>query len=209
MTPPGAVLRVSVIDAAIADRAAPEIQRVEYPVGGRGGPFDFATGLSAGDLTPRGRYVVRAVIVGPDQKLLWTSDTAYPIDPTVKVQTVGPIQLVMAAAPRADMTGRWRVTSIGGVAIAAGSSAPWVNFDESGAVSGFTGCNNFSGTYSVSDQRLSFGPLATTRRACIGDAAANERAFLGAIGDGAAFADTGNGGKSLIGAGKVTVTLEP
>jgi heat shock protein HslJ len=37
---------------------------------------------------------------------------------------------------------------------------------EAGKVSGFAGCNNFSGGYTVNGVRLSFSALASTRKAC-------------------------------------------
>ncbi|HTO74238.1 MAG TPA: META domain-containing protein, partial [Gemmatimonadales bacterium] len=37
-------------------------------------------------------------------------------------------------------------------------------------VSGYSGCNQFTGTYTVSGDTLRFGPLATTRAACMGSA---------------------------------------
>jgi heat shock protein HslJ len=45
-------------------------------------------------------------------------------------------------------------------------------------VTGFAGCNDFFGPYELSGAALSFGPLATTRKACPGEAAALEAGFL-------------------------------
>ena len=48
--------------------------------------------------------------------------------------------------------------------------------------SGFSGCNRFSGTYSLKDGKLAFGPLAATRMACgSGAGAALERPYLDAL----------------------------
>lgn len=48
--------------------------------------------------------------------------------------------------------------------------------------SGFSGCNRFSGTYALKDGKLSFGPLAGTRMACVsGAGAALERPYLDAL----------------------------
>ncbi|MDJ0752827.1 MAG: META and DUF4377 domain-containing protein [Ardenticatenaceae bacterium] len=44
---------------------------------------------------------------------------------------------------------------------------------EDGQVSGFTGCNNLMGSYTLEGNFLSFGPLATTKKAC--EAERNER----------------------------------
>jgi heat shock protein HslJ len=48
--------------------------------------------------------------------------------------------------------------------------------------SGFSGCNRFSGAYDLKDGKLSFGPLAGTRMACVsGAGAALERPYLDAL----------------------------
>ena len=45
-----------------------------------------------------------------------------------------------------------------------------LRFGPDGRVDGFAGCNTFQGQYSVQDDTLSIGPLATTRRACVSPA---------------------------------------
>ncbi|AUC74882.1 META domain-containing protein [Olleya sp. Bg11-27] len=45
-------------------------------------------------------------------------------------------------------------------------------------VSGFSGCNTFSGTYTVTGDQLSFGPLASTKMMCQDVANTTERTFL-------------------------------
>jgi heat shock protein HslJ len=49
---------------------------------------------------------------------------------------------------------------------------------ESGKVSGFAGCNNFSGTYKVTGLRLEFSGFATTRKACEKSVMDEESKFL-------------------------------
>ncbi|WP_397364355.1 META domain-containing protein [Olleya sp. R77988] len=42
-----------------------------------------------------------------------------------------------------------------------------LNFDDSTKrVSGFSGCNNFSGTYTVDGNKITFGPLMSTKKMC-------------------------------------------
>lgn len=47
--------------------------------------------------------------------------------------------------------------------------------------SGFSGCNRFTGTYTLKNGLLSFGPLASTRMACVGAGAEIEDAYLDAL----------------------------
>ena len=45
-----------------------------------------------------------------------------------------------------------------------------VRFSKEGRISGFSGCNTYTGRYGVMDDALSVGPLASTRRACLSEA---------------------------------------
>jgi heat shock protein HslJ len=56
-----------------------------------------------------------------------------------------------------------------------------------GQVSGFGGCNVFSGEAVVTGASLKVGPLAATQMACIGDASAVEAAYLANLGRAASF----------------------
>ncbi|MFT4068742.1 META domain-containing protein [Paraburkholderia sp.] len=47
--------------------------------------------------------------------------------------------------------------------------------------SGFSGCNRFMGSYMLKDGKLSFGPLAGTRMACVSPGGDLEKAFLDAL----------------------------
>ena len=42
-----------------------------------------------------------------------------------------------------------------------------IKFDDSGTVSGTTGCNSYGGEYEVDDDSVSFGPIAATEMACL------------------------------------------
>jgi len=57
---------------------------------------------------------------------------------------------------------------------------PFVQFGADGKAIGNGGCNQFSGTYEQSGQSLSFGPIRSTKRACL--ALDTETAFFDALG---------------------------
>ncbi len=57
----------------------------------------------------------------------------------------------------------------------------WIHFEQDGTVFGNSGCNRFSGSYDSPPGRLSFGPIAMTRRACLGPESDTEFAFMGAL----------------------------
>jgi heat shock protein HslJ len=57
-----------------------------------------------------------------------------------------------------------------------------LNFGTDGTVSGDTGCNTFSGSYTVSGPAITFGAMATTLRACTDPSlSAQEQAYLAAL----------------------------
>jgi heat shock protein HslJ len=62
-----------------------------------------------------------------------------------------------------------------------GKNARFLQFHSSGKVVGFAGCNRFTGYCSQHGSMLSFGPLATTRRACLPGAMKREEQFLEAL----------------------------
>jgi heat shock protein HslJ len=79
----------------------------------------------------------------------------------------------------------WRLASLGPAGaetdVIAGTTVT-LRFGEEGRASGSTGCNNYSGTYQVRGDNISFSRLVSTRRACL-DQNANqqEQRFLSAL----------------------------
>ncbi|MEP6851926.1 MAG: META domain-containing protein [bacterium] len=83
------------------------------------------------------------------------------------------------------LTGRWRVVEVGGAAVAddpeaAGPQAE-VQFAADGDATGSTGVNRFRSRYTLTDDVLSFTPLAMTRMAGPPEAMAGERAIVAAL----------------------------
>ncbi|MFV0388910.1 MAG: META domain-containing protein [Pyrinomonadaceae bacterium] len=62
---------------------------------------------------------------------------------------------------------RWYMTDIMGITIKPGSNIPYIYFDpKEKKVSGFSGCNNFNGTYSVDDDTIEIKSMAINQRTC-------------------------------------------
>lgn len=75
----------------------------------------------------------------------------------------------------------WNLVDLDGAA-PVGETTPGITFTEDGTVTGTTGCNSFNGQVTIDGSQLSFGPLATTRMACLDPAVAEqEQAFLAAL----------------------------
>lgn len=84
------------------------------------------------------------------------------------------------------VVGTWKVTGVnngnGAVVGTTATEALSIQFSPDGTVSGNSGCNTFSGTYTASGQQLTIGQLASTLRACADpDVGAVEAQFLAAL----------------------------
>jgi heat shock protein HslJ len=126
------------------------------------------------------------------------SDRTYPDTVTVTLdgRTLqgcgGAPSTAPAPVPGAPILGDWRVQSIAGRPVARGSHVT-ASFS-GGRISGNTGCNRYNGTYRFERGRLTSGPLATTRRACVQQYANNqERTLLNLLGQRLTVSSTRNG----------------
>lgn len=103
---------------------------------------------------------------------------------TLMEDSVATVTLREAPAPRLEGV-TWEVTGYHDGRDAVVGPKPGTSLNLSfadGAVSGSSGCNTFRGTYTAEGDRISFGPLATTRKACAGEGVMEqERAFLAAL----------------------------
>jgi heat shock protein HslJ len=79
----------------------------------------------------------------------------------------------------------WRLVSLGPAGGEAGlvaGTTVTLKFGEDGRASGSTGCNNYSGTYQVRGDTISFSRLISTRRACLDqNASQQEQRFISAL----------------------------
>lgn len=57
-------------------------------------------------------------------------------------------------------------------------TVPRVEFGRDGRMSGYTGCNLMSATFTMEGDRLVLGPVATTKRACPGPVGDREQQLL-------------------------------
>ena len=95
--------------------------------------------------------------------------------------------MIFNPQPPTSLTGGpWRVQSYnngrGGVVSVLPDVQLTATFDPMGNVSGNAGCNNYRGPYEIAGNRITFGPIVSTKRACLSDALTQqETAFLAAL----------------------------
>ena len=80
----------------------------------------------------------------------------------------------------ASLDGNWLVEDIGGRGVIDRARST-IAFDDQGRVSGSGGCNQFNGPVSIEGSSLTFGPLASTRRACTEALMNQEDRFFAAL----------------------------
>lgn len=115
--------------------------------------------------------------------------------------------LAACAAPGADLSGEWTLTSINGQPPLEGSTVTAV-FDD-GRVGGQAGCNSYGGPYSVSGQKLTVSDLAQTLMYCMEPAGLMEQesAFTHAFSQAASFSVTGDRLEIQNAAGETILTF--
>lgn len=170
--PPGATLRVTMEDVSRMDTAATVITEITRQDPGAP-PYSVQLSYDPLQIDARHRYAVRATIRAGDQLMFTTTDHVDALPPGVS----GPVRLTLrrTAAPTAEAAAplagtRWTLDALGAEVVATGENAPHPTLEfgaEDGQASGFAGCNRFTGSYALGDRdELSFGRLASTRRAC-------------------------------------------
>jgi heat shock protein HslJ len=102
-------------------------------------------------------------------------NTATPL-PSTPTQFVPPAttQPDPSAMPNNSLTGsKWQLTSINGTPVPAPTTSKTVTleFGSDGQINGSGGCNSFGGTYTTQGDSLSFGPIASTKMACVDETA--------------------------------------
>jgi len=148
-------------------------------------PIDFRLEFNPANIEERNQYVVRAEIRDGD-RLLFTTDQAYP------VLTRGAgynVDLMLVAVdheppqPPALLGTYWKLIALGQLPVPTRpppQDAHLLLQEEGDSAVGNSGCNRFTGGYLVDGNSLSFGPLASTRMACV-DTMELEARFLDAM----------------------------
>ena len=87
-----------------------------------------------------------------------------------------------SATVETGLTGTaWVLEDLSGAGVVERGRAT-LEFDEAGRASGMGSCNRYSGPVTLTGDRISFGPLISTKMACVEEAlTAQEGRFLGAL----------------------------
>ncbi|WP_425409604.1 META domain-containing protein [Hyphococcus sp.] len=94
--------------------------------------------------------------------------------------------------------GDWVVEDISGAGVI-DMARTYIAFTEDGRISGSGGCNSFSGSYEIGGEGVSFGPVASTKRACPPAIMNQERKFFDVLSTVSNFQRDDDGALRLLG----------
>ena len=106
-------------------------------------------------------------------KILFTFILLFSFTACSSLNNINPLSLLMG--------NKWKLAGMMGKSLDVGKFAdavPLLSFMDGGKLSGFTGCNNFSGDFNLEGKSLSLNPGAMTKKACPGT---GESDFLKAL----------------------------
>jgi len=211
--PPDAVFEATLEDVSRPGAKAEVLGTVRIEKAGPV-PIRFEIPYDPAKVDERHSYAVRARILRGD-RLLFTTDTVHPVltrgaGREVELLLVRSRAKVETQTPAPLEGSHWALAELNGKPVPAGlPQEAYLEFQaEPRRVSGSGGCNRISGEYERDGDRLSFKPLASTRRACIGGGMDTEDAFLAALTSVRAFRIAGTRLELIDEAGRAVAALD-
>jgi len=180
--PPSAIVEVRLLDVSRADAGATIIAKTSIRTKGQI-PVHYKLRYDGTKIERGHRYAVRArILVG--EELWFTSSKAYPVFTGGKDETNIFVQRARENPPRTDMpirpSGRWLAEDIGGGGVIDRLQTV-LEIGDDGRISGTGGCNRMTGKATVSGDRITFGPIASTNMACTPAVMNQESKFFTAL----------------------------
>lgn len=175
--PKGATVKVQLLDVSLAD--APSVTIAETVITPEGQvPVPYELHYDDAVIVANHSYAVAARIEVAG-RLLFISTTRHAVLTGASGATDILVERVASSEP--SPAGGWLAEDIlGGGVIDNVETVLEIGAD--GKVSGSSGCNRISGTAKVAGDRIEFGPIAATRRACVPAVGDQEQKFFKALG---------------------------
>jgi heat shock protein HslJ len=140
-----------------------------------------------------------------DQSLCRDTMSGMPFPVSVTLTEAGRSLSGCGGQPGDLITGRWTVEALDGAALSETAEVD-ITFDpKSGRVFGTSGCNRFSGGFTLTGEGLGFGAAAGTMMACPEDQMAVEQAFLSGLTTISRFDIAADGALELYAADRVVI----
>lgn len=177
LLPEGAMATVRLEDVSLADASARVIAQTS--IAATTSPTAFSIDFDPAAIEVGHIYAWRASITAGEE-LLFTTTERHTFDP----QAVGVELLVQRVAggetAALPLAGTWLAEDIDGGGVIDNLQTT-LEIGVDGKVSGSGGCNRFSGSATIEDDKISFGELAATEMACAEAVMDQEMKFHGAL----------------------------
>ncbi|WP_318401570.1 META domain-containing protein [Photobacterium leiognathi] len=198
MLPPGAVLNVTLEDVSLADAPSTTITSESMDVAGAP-PYPVTLDYDAARIQDKHRYSLRATIKVGDELVMTSTTSIDPFAADAKQPIEIKLDRVAQQAPEVTaatgLAGQpWELVTLAGETVKPGADGnmAFIQFDmDKKSAYGFSGCNNFQGTFETSNGTLTMGPAASTRKMCM-DGMELEKAFLASVPTYASYAIVDN-----------------
>lgn len=188
LLPPGAVLEITLEDVSKMDVASTQIVSVIKAINSAP-PYSFSLEYDANLIKPNMKYSLRAKIVLSNRLLMTSTEHINPFADNpdkinIKLSSVATRQTshikttadnglaVVSVNPLSSLSNTyWKLMTLNGKAVNMTHDQKREAFfqlnEAQGTVKGFGSCNQLQGSFKAKGNYLNFGPIASTRKACI------------------------------------------
>ncbi len=174
MLPPGSIVSVTLEDVSRMDTTSEMLSKVAVEATG-GPPYQVAINYDPAAIKEKKSYNLRAQIYNGEQLLFSSTERIDPFKPqgndhiTIMLQKSAGSKT--PAKPDSTLTNTyWKLDMLLGKTMELGADGKelyMVLESENNRVRGFSGCNNFSGSFKLEDKSLHFGQIISTQMACM------------------------------------------
>jgi putative lipoprotein len=147
-------------------------------------PISFELPYDPAKIQPTHTYVVHAAI-RDGEKTLFTTNTIYPVitkgnpkEIDIVLTKVGDVDEAQESASLVGTS--WKLVDLQGTRVL-GQVGATLTFPEPEMASGKASCNQFFGTVHVIGSSMKFGPIGTTKMACVDSIMTQETKYLAAL----------------------------
>lgn len=180
MALPPATVEIRIVDMTNRPTQPETVSRASFTTT-RQVPIPFHITLNTALLKPNRAYGVVATLLVEGQPWFKT-----PMPAPLNLKNQSNILLTLrrhgTKRPSPALPGSWYLVTLGKTLLQDGTPTPTLELHEDGTVAGSTICNQINATMTVTGEKLKFGPVATTRRACMdATTAERERLFLASL----------------------------
>ncbi|MGO2291270.1 MAG: META domain-containing protein [Pseudoalteromonas sp.] len=166
MVAPNSQLKVTLVDVSKMDTKATTISQQVIDLNGAP-PYTVDLVYDTNKINKSLSYSISARIENNGELLYTTTSNN---DPFAADAQTNPYKIVVTKVnqkPDVDLANTyWKAITLAGDDVTVTTKEPFIQFSNDDKAHGFLGCNNFSGSYKVSEQTVTFDHIAATKKMC-------------------------------------------